>query len=313
MEGRVQRVSAVTGCPPQAEQESHHGKPRHRDLVGDLVRTGHRLAHPLPAGNETYGLVQELRAFLDTQTVPYVVGNDDGELQRVAEDKEIRVDYNAAILFDKGRIVDTYRKLHLVPFTESFPFKKQLPGIYDWLVNADTHFWEQGKAYTVFEADGVRFSTPICFEDTFGYLCRGFIRHGAQVLVNMTNDAWSFSVPCAMQHMTMAVFRAVENRRSVVRSTNGGMTTIIDPNGRIRETLAPFTEGSLIGNVPVYTGTTTLYTMWGDWFPWLLLVLSAAAFAFGIGRFLARRKPKSGSRPGPRATVDSHHFVEHNK
>ena len=218
MEGRVQRVSAVTGCPPQAEQESHHGKPRHRDLVGDLVRTGHRLAHPLPADNETYGLVQELRAFLDTQTVPYVVGNDDGELQRVAEDKEIRVDYNAAILFDKGRIVDTYRKLHLVPFTESFPFKKQLPGIYDWLVNADTHFWEQGKVYTVFEADGVRFSTPICFEDTFGYLCRGFIRHGAQVLVNMTNDAWSFSVPCAMQHMTMAVFRAVENRRSVVRS-----------------------------------------------------------------------------------------------
>ncbi|MGO9409553.1 MAG: apolipoprotein N-acyltransferase [Spirochaetia bacterium] len=253
--------------------------------------------------NETYGLVQELRAFLDTQTVPYVVGNDDGELQRVAEDKEIRVDYNAAILFDKGRIVDTYRKLHLVPFTESFPFKKQLPGIYDWLVNADTHFWEQGKVYTVFEADGVRFSTPICFEDTFGYLCRGFIRHGAQVLVNMTNDAWSFSVPCAMQHMTMAVFRAVENRRSVVRSTNGGMTTIIDPNGRIRETLAPFTEGSLIGNVPVYTGTTTLYTMWGDWFPWLLLVLSAAAFAFGIGRFLARRKPKSGSRsPATRTT-----------
>ncbi len=98
-----------------------------------------------------------------------------------------------------------------------------------------------------------------------------------------------------MQHMTMAVFRAVENRRSVVRSTNAGMTTIIDPNGRILATLAPFTEGSLIGNVPVYTGTTTLYTMWGDWFPWLLLALSAAAIAFGAARLTARRRRETAS------------------
>jgi len=240
--------------------------------------------------NETYGLVQELRAFLDTQTVPYVVGNDDGELRRIEENHEARVDFNAAILFDKGRIVDTYRKLHLVPFTEAFPFKTQLPGIYQWLKNADTHFWEEGSEYTVFQADGVRFSTPICFEDTFGYLCRGFVKRGAQVLVNMTNDAWSFSVPCAMQHMTMAVFRAVENRRSVIRSTNGGMTTIIDPNGRILRTLAPFTEGYLFGAVPVYTGTSTLYTLWGDWFPWVLLAVSCAILAMGIGRAAARRR-----------------------
>ncbi|HTP59356.1 MAG TPA: apolipoprotein N-acyltransferase, partial [Spirochaetia bacterium] len=245
--------------------------------------------------NDTYGLVRELETFLGTQTVPYVVGNDDGELQRVSENNETRVDYNAAILFDKGRIVDTYRKLHLVPFTESFPFRRQLPGIYQWLKDADTHFWQKGNAYTVFDADGVRFSTPICFEDTFGYLCRGFVRRGAQVLVNMTNDAWSTSVPCAMQHMTMAVFRAVENRRSVVRSTNAGMTTIIDPNGRILKTLAPFTEGYLIGTVPVYTATTSLYTAWGDWFPWVLLALSAAAMGLGIGRLAAgrRRSPEA--------------------
>ncbi len=246
---------------------------------------------------QTYGLVQELRAFLDTQSIPYVVGNDDGELRRVEENKEDRVDFNAAILFDKGRIVDTYRKLHLVPFTEAFPFKNQLPGIYQWLVNADTHFWEKGSVYTVFDAAGVRFSTPICFEDTFGYLCRGFVRQGAQVLVNMTNDAWSHSVPCAMQHMTMAVFRAVENRRSVVRSTNGGMTTIIDPNGRILRTLAPFTEGYLSGTVPVFTDATTLYTAWGDWFPWLLLALSVAGLAVGGVRRVARSPRGRGQTP----------------
>ena len=77
------------------------------------------------------------------------------------------------------------------------------------------------------------------------------------MLVNITNDAWSFSVPCAMQHMTMAVFRAVENRRSVVRSTNGGMTNIIDPNGRILAALPPFTEGYLSGTVPVHTASKT--------------------------------------------------------
>jgi apolipoprotein N-acyltransferase len=173
---------------------------------------------------QIYGLVSRLLDYLKAHDVPFVVGNDDGELRRLTSGEETRVDFNAAILFDKGRMVDTYRKLHLVPFTESFPFKNTLPGIYNWLKSADTHFWEKGDVYTVFEADGVRFSTPICFEDTFGSLCRGFFRHGAQVLVNITNDAWSFSVPCAMQHMSMAVFRAVENKRSVVRSTNAGIT-----------------------------------------------------------------------------------------
>ncbi len=237
---------------------------------------------------ETYGLVKELRDFLSAQTVPFVVGNDDGELKRVAEGQDARVDYNAALLFEHGQIVDTYRKLHLVPFTESFPFQQSLPRIYNWLVNADTHFWENGTVYTVFDAEGVKFSTPICFEDTFGYLCRGFVRRGADVLVNMTNDAWSKSVACAMQHMTMAVFRAVENRRSVVRSTNGGMTNIIDPNGRILESFPPFKEGFLDGTVPVHTGVTTIYTRWGDWLPPVLLGLSVIGLA---GGFLRRLRP----------------------
>ena len=205
----------------------------------------------------------------------------------------MRVDFNAALLIEGDRIVDTYRKLHLVPFTESFPFQTTLPRVYGWLKSADTHFWEQGSVATVFQAGGVRFSTPICFEDTFGYLCRGFIQRGADVLVNMTNDAWSFSVPAAMQHMTMAVFRAVENRRSVVRSTNAGMTTLIDPNGRILSQLPPFIEGSLVGTVPVHRGAFTLYTRWGDWLPWTLLALSILAIAAGIVRRASSRSPRN--------------------
>ena len=70
-----------------------------------------------------------LREYLDAQTVPFLIGNDDGQLARNATGEEVRVDYNAAILFDRGRIVDTYRKLHLVPFTEHFPFERTLPGV----------------------------------------------------------------------------------------------------------------------------------------------------------------------------------------
>ena len=61
----------------------------------------------------------------------------------------------------------------------------------------------------MFEVGGVKFSTPICFEDVFGYISRRFVREGAEVIVNMTNDSWSGSVAAQMQHLGMAVFRAV--------------------------------------------------------------------------------------------------------
>jgi apolipoprotein N-acyltransferase len=81
----------------------------------------------------------------------------------------------------------------------------------------------------------------------------------------------------------------------VVRSTNAGMTTIIDPDGRILTTLPPFTEGCLSGTVPVHTGPKTLYTRWGDWFPFLLLALGAAGLAAGLVLRLARRRATPGA------------------
>jgi len=237
----------------------------------------------------SYILVKRLRGFLEKQEISFVIGNDDGQLIRTETGEEKRVDYNAAILFRDGKIVKTYRKVHLVPFTEYFPYKQALPGVYRWLRNADTHFWEKGREYTVFESDGVKFSTPICFEDTFGYLCRNFIRQGADVLVNMTNDSWSQSVAAEMQHMSMGVLRAVENRRSVVRATNGGITAIIDPNGKILKTIPPFVQGYLTGVVPVYKARTTFYTRWGDWFGWLSLLLSLLGTGFTLFRQLFLR------------------------
>jgi apolipoprotein N-acyltransferase len=240
---------------------------------------------------ERYELVRELMDYLEAQEVPFVVGNSDGQLARNAAGELERVDYNAVLVFEAGgALQDTYRKLHLVPFTEHFPYERQLPWLHRLLVENNTNFWREGSEWTVFELDGVRFSTPICFEDTFGYLSREFVRQGAEVIVNLTNDLWSYSEPSAMQHMGMAVFRAVENRRSLVRSTNGGMTTIIDPNGTLLDLYPPFKEGYLAGDVPVYTDADTLYTAWGDWLAAVFVGSAGAALLFGVARRIFRRR-----------------------
>ena len=236
----------------------------------------------------SWNLVKELLDYLSAQKVPFVIGNDDARKEPALNPVgDHRVDYNAVMLFDKGEIKTIYRKLHLVPFTEHFPYEKQLPWIYQALRNADTHFWEKGKEATVFESRGVKFSTPICFEDTFGYLSRDFVRNGAELIVNLSNDAWSGSLPAQMQHLSMAVFRAVENRRSMVRSTSSGQTCAIDPNGKIFAMAEPFAAVWLSAEVPVVT-PSTFYTRYGDYlgafFTWAAIaLLISGIFLYIIG------------------------------
>ncbi|MFP4372730.1 MAG: apolipoprotein N-acyltransferase [Spirochaetaceae bacterium] len=245
---------------------------------------------------EVYELVDELRDYLSAQPVPFVIGNSDAVLSRTLDGELERVDYNAVLLHDDGEFRRVYRKLHLVPFTEHFPYERSFPRFHQLLVENETTFWAAGEEYTIFEADGIAFATPICFEDTFGYLSREFVRRGAEVIVNLTNDGWSYSVPAQMQHMAMAVFRAAENHRSVIRSTNSGMTTVIDPNGRMQGMLPPFTEDYLVHDVPVYTDSTTLYTRWGDWLAWGAVVLSVIGLGWGTIRWgIMRLTADSGS------------------
>ncbi|MFW5683567.1 MAG: apolipoprotein N-acyltransferase [Spirochaetota bacterium] len=241
---------------------------------------------------DSYGLVEQLMAYLEDEEVPYIIGNSSARLVRTeAGARPERVDYNAVIVYDDGGFSEPYRKTHLVPFTEHFPYRRQFPWLYDLLMANGSNHWGKGEEYTVFEIDGVRFSTPICFEDTFGYISREFVNRGAKVLVNLTNDLWSKSVAASMQHMQMAVFRATETSRSMVRSTNGGMTTIIDPNGRITEIYPPFVEGYLIGDVPIFAERTTLYTRWGDWFAWLSVAVAVGGLlAAGVVTFVRSRR-----------------------
>lgn len=243
-----------------------------------------------------HGLVMNLLEYLDSKDVPFVIGNDDWKMGYDHNGKWDNLDYNAVLLFRPGENVippepERYWKLHLVPFTEYFPFENQFPTLYKMLDENDTHFWDQGTEPVVFDIDGLKFGTPICFEDTFGSIGRLFARNGAQALVNLSNDAWAKSEACQRQHLAMGLFRTVENRISSVRSTASGQTVIIDPNGKILVQAEPFTESYIIGKVPVAESSgMTIYTRFGDWPGVLFIILMAIMFIYGIVRSITGKK-----------------------
>ena len=235
----------------------------------------------------TAALVDEFVRFGENLGVPLLTGNPEGVIEDpslppiLPDGSTNRVDYNTVILFDDGRIVETYRKQHLVPFTEYFPYEKQLPWLYNLLLANDYNWWLQGEESVVFDSDGVRFSTPICFEDNFGYLSAEFVASGADVIVNMSNDNWSKKVSAEMQHAAMGAMRSVETRKSTVRGTNSGISCLITPEGTIHEKMEPFAMGWHLYQVPVYTHESnpdTFYVRHIDlfahaavWAGWILL------------------------------------------
>jgi len=230
-----------------------------------------------------WAIVRDLLEYLSVQDVPFLIGNDDARKDSAknpqASEKN-RVDYNAAMLFEKGENTAVYHKIHLVPFTEHFPYKKQFPKIYEWLEKADTQFWEKGEEEKVFKLSGFAFSAPICFEDAFGYLSRKFVRNGADILVNLSNDAWANSLSSQYQHLSLAVFRTVENFRSMARSTASGQTCAIDPVGRITAEADPFKETWLNVTLPIVK-ENTLYTKYGDYLGVFFVILSVILLLSG--------------------------------
>jgi apolipoprotein N-acyltransferase len=227
-----------------------------------------------PERNYYAGLVDRFLRYQRSLGTWLVTGNDDYFLLTNDEGEEIRHDYNASILFSPaGERVETYHKIHLVPFTEYFPFKEQLPWMYELLINFDVHLWTPGETPTVFEHPDFTFSTPICFEDSFPGDVRRFVREGADVIINLSNDFWSLTNVEAKQHYVNALFRAVENRRHFLRATASGVTAHIDPRGRTLQSLPYYEEGFLLTEVPLFEQKHSVYTRAGDWFPYLCIAV----------------------------------------
>ncbi|WP_455381102.1 apolipoprotein N-acyltransferase [Salinispira pacifica] len=206
---------------------------------------------------------------------------------------------NAVILLNpQAKMTDFYGKQHLVPFAESFPFW-DIPIVRSFVQNAIglEAIWVPGRKYTVFRiplksGGELRFGTPICFEDAFGYLCRNFVRHGAEVLINLTNNSWSNTDSAQTQHFVAARFRSIENRVTLVRSTNSGLTSVVDAYGRITARLPMFRKDVLPVTVPIYKpATPTIYTRFGDWLPVALLLLLLGVL---IADRIAERRARDG-------------------
>ncbi|MBI4977877.1 MAG: apolipoprotein N-acyltransferase [Spirochaetes bacterium] len=196
--------------------------------------------------------------------------------------------FNGVLLIDKtGDVVKRYAKRRMVPFGEAYPFydnewmKKTPPFsfvinfIYKTMESAGAGNWAPWHEYTVFThpEDGYRFSVSVCFEDAFGELMREFTRGGAEVLFNISNDAWSYSDASEWEHFTISLFRAVENRRDMLRATDCGVTGAIDAYGRVKATIPLWREGYLSTSFTKRSGMT-FYTAYGN----IFLIIIASLF-----------------------------------
>ena len=175
--------------------------------------------------------------------------------------------YDSASLFTSdGTYQSRYDKIHLVPWGEYVPFKnffsfadKLTQGVGDM---------DRGSRRTVFRTGGSTYGVFICYESIFGDEVREFVENGAQVLVNISDDGWYGDTGAPWQHLNMARMRAIENHRWLLRSTNTGVTTAIDPYGRMAFQ-APRHVRAAFSFPFAFLDGETFYTRHGDWFAWL--------------------------------------------
>lgn len=185
--------------------------------------------------------------------------------------------HNAAFLFrPHQKKIERYEKTILVPISEYVPFS-QMHIWSNFIANqfGITQSFSPGNGIKVMPAK-VPLAISICYEETYGQLCREGRVQGAKLFVNLTNDAWFPSSLLAKQHFDHGIIRSVENGVSVIRSCNTGITGGVDRFGRILKLLPPSEKkaDALLLEVPLHCHFT-LYTLWGDW---AILLLSSCFF-----------------------------------
>ncbi|MEE9615114.1 MAG: apolipoprotein N-acyltransferase, partial [Thermodesulfobacteriota bacterium] len=197
--------------------------------------------------------------------------------------------FNSAYLIaPPGIITGRYDKIHLVPFGEYVPLKKLLffvdkltHGIGDFTPGTSTEPLKFGRPGG---KGGVGLGVLICYEAIFPAIARAFVRDGATLLVNVTNDAWFGKTSAPYQHLAMTAVRAVENRVFLVRAANTGISAIVDPAGRIIERSELFEEALVMGSVGLRQGGKSFYTLYGDVFALGCLALTGVFIALGLNR-----------------------------
>lgn len=189
--------------------------------------------------------------------------------------------FNTVFLTDpRGVVLARYHKQVLLAFGEYLPFSSilsKLPAM-----PFAEGFTPGDGPRTLDLPGGIRMAPLICYEDLMPELSRSFVKTTkANVLVNLTNDAWYGRTVAPWQHARLAQWRAIETRRSLLRVTNTGVTTLINARGEIGDALPIFTPGVLKSDVEILEGET-LYVRFGDWFAWAMTILSVVVVVFRL-------------------------------
>jgi len=189
-----------------------------------------------------------------------------------------------------GTAAARYDKIYLVPFGEFIPapfgFIKQ--------ITSEAGAFQPGTQIVTYENNGLKLGSFICYESAIPHLVREFSRQGAQALINISNDGYFGHSAAREQHLELVRMRAAENRRWIVRSTNNGMTSLVDPAGRVAQQIPSFMETTgRFGFTPI--SEVTLYAQYGDWFAWLCLGFAAAMLIYSqFPNYVP--EPKRGTR-----------------
>lgn len=192
-------------------------------------------------------------------------------------------EFNSAFLIGPGgRVLGRYDKRILMPFGEYLPLASYFPVIKS--LSPETGGFTAGTTTSVFDVAGrVRVGQLICYEDLVPGMPRHAAQAGAEVLLNILNDAWYGNTAAPYQHQALALWRAIENRRFLLRGSNTGVTSIIDAAGRV------VAEGGLF-RPEVVTGAvarlqqSTIYTRFGDVFAWLVVGAAAGLLLWARSR-----------------------------
>jgi apolipoprotein N-acyltransferase len=261
-------------CPPYAT---------HPDLVAWPES-------PAPFDETDLKFRKALAGIARTVQAPIIVGNIGWDFDDSAQQWNY---FNSALVVSPdGAKVGRYDKIHLVPFGEYIPFQNLLTFAHK--LTGRVSKFTRGSGPKVFRlpttnGEAHRYGVFICYESVFADEVRKFPELGAEVLVNISDDGWYGDTSAPWQHLNMVRMRAIENRRWILRDTNNGVTAVIDPYGRVRQSIARHQTDALPAQFG-FRDDVTFYTAHGDVFGWLCVVLSLGVVGWA-GRKLFRSWP----------------------
>lgn len=257
-------------------------------------------AVPLPYRSSHYMCMDyrfRLDGLIKKYKIPFLIGSIDFSDYPVGPNGEY-AHYNSALFINrKGELADSFAKVHIVPFGEFVPFSDTFPFL-ERMIGMGRNL-SRGKDFHPIEiAPGVRAGVGICFEDVFPYVARNETKEGANLLVVITNDAWYPTSSEPEQHLANSVFRAVENRRPMIRCGNNSATCLISPTGLITDSITKKFSPKLKQDVPdpcrreegsgIFTlriepdPPLTFYSRFGDVFILVCWAIFGAAAIFSL-------------------------------